>query len=85
MKQHEYAIVVEKSPNSFGAYVPDLPGCAAVGRTKRETVALLRKAIVMHLKGMVEDGEKIPKPTSMADSVVVSVPVSGRTRRIASM
>lgn len=28
-----YAIVIEKGPTSYGAYVPDLPGCVAVGKS----------------------------------------------------
>jgi predicted RNase H-like HicB family nuclease len=80
MQRREYAIVIEKSRNGYGAYAPDLPGCAAVGRTKRETVALLRQAIVMHLKGMVEDGLSIPKPSTTAGSVQVPVPARPRRR-----
>jgi predicted RNase H-like HicB family nuclease len=82
MRQREYAIIIEKSRNGYGAYAPDLPGCAAAGRTKREAVALLRQAIVLHLKGMVEDGEKIPKPSTTAGSVRVSMPA--RIRRSAA-
>ena len=82
MKLREYAIVIEKSRNGYGAYVPDLPGCVAVGRTKRRTVTLLRQAIVMHLEGMVEDGESIPKPSTTAGSVRVALP--GRSRRTAA-
>lgn len=79
MKRQSYAIVIEKGDRNYSAYAPDLPGCAAAGRTKREVVALLRQAIVLHLKGMVEDGEKIPKPSTTAGSVLVSMPA--RVRR----
>lgn len=82
MKPREYAIVIEKSRNGYGAYVPDLPGCVAVGRTRRETVTLLRQAIVLHLKGMVEDGETIPEPSTSAGSVRVALP--GRSRPTAA-
>jgi len=80
MKSREYAIIIEKSRNGYGAYAPDLPGCAAVGRTKRETVTLLRQAIVMHLKGMMEDGETIPEPSTSAGSVRVALPTLSRRR-----
>jgi predicted RNase H-like HicB family nuclease len=82
MKNREYAFVVEKSANGYGAYVPDLPGCAAVGRTKRETVTLLRRAIALHLKGMVDDGEIIPKPSSQTGTLRVALP--SKSRRAAS-
>jgi predicted RNase H-like HicB family nuclease len=61
-----YAIVIEKAPNNYGAYVPDLPGCVAVGDTVPEVLALIAEAIELHLAGMREDGEPIPKPTTVA-------------------
>ncbi|WP_028325174.1 type II toxin-antitoxin system HicB family antitoxin [Desulfatirhabdium butyrativorans] len=66
-----YLVVVEKGPTSFGAYVPDLPGCVAVGDTKDEVMTLIREAIEFHLEGMVEDGEPIPPPSSTSELVEV--------------
>ncbi len=68
----KYAVVFEKSSNGYGAYVPDLPGCVAVGDTLEETRRLIGEAIELHLQGMREDGEPIPRPTSIADYVVVA-------------
>ena len=53
----KYAIVIEKGETSWGAYVPDLPGCVAVGETREEAVQLIREAIEFHLEGMREDSE----------------------------
>ena len=50
-----YAIVIEKGETSYGAYVPDLPGCVAVGETKEEVEALIREAIQFHLE-MLQSG-----------------------------
>jgi predicted RNase H-like HicB family nuclease len=47
-----YAIVIEKSENGFGAYVPDLPGCIALGKTQAETEQLIIEAIAFHLEGL---------------------------------
>jgi predicted RNase H-like HicB family nuclease len=47
----KYAIVIEKSDTGYGAYVPDLPGCVAVGETLKETARLVREAIEFHLQG----------------------------------
>jgi predicted RNase H-like HicB family nuclease len=59
-----YPIIFEGSPETgFSAYVPDLPGCVAAGETLAEARTLIEGAIVMHLKGMREDGESIPKPS----------------------
>lgn len=52
-----YAIMVEKSPSGYAAYVPDLPGCVAVARTEREVRALIRDAIAFHLEGMREEAD----------------------------
>ena len=55
-----YAVVIEKGETSFGAYVPDLPGCVAVGETIEEVEQLIREAISFHLEGL--RGEQLPMP-----------------------
>lgn len=60
----KYLVIYEKSETGFGAYVPDLPGCAAVGRTVEETKTLIEGCIEMHLAGMREDGTRVPVPTT---------------------
>jgi predicted RNase H-like HicB family nuclease len=67
----KYAVVVERSPTGFAAYVPDLPGCVAAGGTRPEVERLIREAIRFHLKGMREDGEPIPEPTTGVELVEV--------------
>jgi len=69
----EYAIVIEKGETSYGAYVPDLPGCVAVGDSEEEVRELIREAIEFHLDGMREDGEPIPPPASRVEYVKVPV------------
>jgi predicted RNase H-like HicB family nuclease len=66
-----YAIVIEKSENGFGAYVPDLPGCVALGETVSETEKLIKEAIEFHLDGMREDGAPIPDASSLAEYVEI--------------
>ena len=67
----QYAIVIEHTESNFGAYVPDLPGCVAVGETETETRELIREAIEFHLEGMREDGEAIPAPSTHVEYVEV--------------
>lgn len=67
-----YAIVIEKSDNNYAAYVPDLPGCVATGETIEETESQIREAIDLHLRGMREDGLKIPEPSSSVDYVEIA-------------
>ena len=52
----KYAVVVEQGPTSFGAWIPDLPGCVAAGETREEVVELIQEAIVFHIEGMKADG-----------------------------
>ena len=67
----QYLVVIEEGPSSFGAYVPDLPGCVAVGKTRAEVAALIHEAIEFHLEGLKEDGEPIPSPASTSEVIEV--------------
>lgn len=67
-----YAIVIEREGGSYGAYVPDLPGCVAVGETEGEVRLLIREAIAFHLETMAEDGEAIPTPQAHVDYIEVA-------------
>lgn len=64
-----YAVVYEKTPNNYCAYVPDLPGCVATGATRAEVERNIRDAIAFHLEGLQREGEPIPKPTSWTELV----------------
>ncbi len=68
-----YAVVIEKGETSYGAYVPDLPGCVAVGETIEEVKGLIAEAIEFHIEGMLKDGLPIPYPTSISHDVEVPV------------
>lgn len=59
-----YMVIVEEGPSSFGAYVPDLPGCVAVGKSQQEVLRLIAEAIEFHLEGLTEEGKPVPAPRS---------------------
>lgn len=67
----KYAIIIEKSATGYGAYVPDLAGCVAVGETLEETETLIREAVEFHLEGLREDGIRPPEPSTVAHYVEV--------------
>lgn len=67
----KYTVIVEEGPTSYGAYVPDLPGCVAVADTREEVSTLIQEAIVSHLELLAEDGQPIPEPRSSAQLVDV--------------
>jgi len=64
-------VIIEKGKTSYGAYVPDLPGCVAVGETREEALVLIREAIEFHLEGLREDGLITPTPSSCIELVHV--------------
>jgi predicted RNase H-like HicB family nuclease len=57
-----YAVIFEPTDRSYSAYVPDLPGCVATGRTRSEVANRIREAIVLHIEGLREQGESVPAP-----------------------
>lgn len=63
----QYVVIFEKGENSYGAYVPDLPGCIAVGETLEEVSALITKAIAFHIEALQDAGEPVPQPSFSAD------------------
>jgi predicted RNase H-like HicB family nuclease len=66
-----YMVVVERGEKSWGAHVPDLPGCAAVGESRDEVLRLIREAIEFHIEGLRQDGLPVPAPTSEGEFVEV--------------
>ena len=67
----EYLVVVEKGKSSYGAYVPDLPGCVAAGETRREVLKLICEAIKLHIEALRESGQSVPEPNSKSEVVKV--------------
>ena len=68
----KYAVVIEKGAESYGAYVPDLPGCVAVGDTRNEVVQLIQDAIELHLQNLRENGDDVPHRASSVEIIEVA-------------
>jgi len=66
----KYVVILEEGETSFGAYVPDLPGCVAVGETRDEAMELIREAIELHVESLRENGEPVPPPHSFVETAV---------------
>ena len=67
----EYVVIIEQGETSVGAYVPDLPGCVAVGETRDEAMELIREAVELHIESLRENGEPVPLPHSFVERVAV--------------
>ena len=64
-----YLVIIEKGESSWGAHVPDLPGCIAVAETRQEVIALIKDAVDFHLEGLRAHGELIPAPSSESEFI----------------
>ena len=67
----KYAVVIERGPSSYGASVPDLPGCVAIAESREEVERLIEEAIALHIAGMQEDGLAVPAPQTQVAVVDV--------------
>ncbi|MYA64104.1 MAG: type II toxin-antitoxin system HicB family antitoxin [Gemmatimonadetes bacterium] len=70
----KYAIVFERTPSGYSAYVPDLPGCVAAAGSYETVEKLIREAVLLHLEALRGDGVRIPEPSTSVGLVEVSVP-----------
>ena len=66
----KYAVVFEQSPNNYGAYVPDLPGCVSTGKTWEHMQEMIKEAITFHLEFMLEDGDPLPYPQMSIEEAI---------------
>jgi predicted RNase H-like HicB family nuclease len=64
-----YVVVIEKTEADYSAYVPDLPGCVALGPTIQAVEEEIRSAIRLQIEGLDDDGLPVPEPTSIAEYV----------------
>jgi len=71
MARVRYMVVFERGDTSWGAHVPDLPGCVAVGESRDEVRRLIREAIELHIEGLKQDGLPVPAPSSEGEFVDV--------------
>lgn len=68
----EYSVVVEREEDGrYSVYVPNLPGCAPMGDTRREAIANVREAIACYLEGLRTLGRPAPKRRARVEGVRV--------------
>ena len=64
----EYIAYLHKDKNSdYGVSFPDFPGCITAGSSLEKARSMAAEALAFHVAGMREDGETIPKPSTLAD------------------
>jgi predicted RNase H-like HicB family nuclease len=67
-----FLAIYERSSLGYSAYSPDLPGCIATGKTRRQASAKMRQAIQVHLEGLRE--ERLPLPRNRVSAEFIEVP-----------
>jgi predicted RNase H-like HicB family nuclease len=70
---NEYTVIYEGGERNWSAYVPDLPGCIATGKTREEIERVIREAVEFHVEGLVQRGDPVAEPTVEAETVTVQV------------
>lgn len=66
-----YTVILERGETSWGAHVPDLPGCAVAGETREQALELIREAVDLHIHGLIEQGLPVPEPRSEGEIIEV--------------
>ena len=80
----KYVVVYEQTPNNWSAYVPDLPGCIATGKTREETEEMIREAVALPVESLLTYHEPVPEPgawtgtVEVPDSVLAGAPATVR-------
>lgn len=67
----KYLVIYEKARENYSAYSPDIPGCIATGKTRKETENNIKEAIIFHIQGLKEDGLPLPKASSFPEYVEI--------------
>jgi predicted RNase H-like HicB family nuclease len=71
MKQHpKYLVIYEKEGGNYGAFVPDLPGCVATGKSLAVVRKRIREAIALHIEDMLASGQRLPQPSAESEYIV---------------
>lgn len=68
----KFLVIIERGQRNYGAYSPDLPGCIATGRTRREVSQRMREAVRLHLEGLRRHGLPVPRPSASVEVVEVA-------------
>lgn len=61
------AIVHKETKTDFGVSFPDFPGCITAGKNIDEAKDMAQEALILHIQGMLEDGEQLPVPSRLEE------------------
>jgi len=68
----DYLVVYERADDGgWGAYLPDLPGVVAIGKTRAEVSERIQEALTAYAREIREDGEVLPDAVHQAGTARV--------------
>ncbi len=65
----KYTAIIEKTSTGYSAYLPDVPGCVATGRTLSSVRRNIEEALRFHLEGLHIEGEPLPVSSSKVETL----------------
>ncbi len=66
----EYVVIFERADDGgWGAYLPDLPGVAALGTTRDEVSDRIREAVDAYAQEMATQGRSLPEPATATGTI----------------
>lgn len=72
----EYTVIVhDAEEGGYWVEGPALPGCLSQGKTIEPALSCIKEAIELHIEGLKEEGQEIPKDIGFVVSRIV-VPFS---------
>ncbi|MGX5849879.1 type II toxin-antitoxin system HicB family antitoxin [Mesorhizobium sp. PL10] len=89
--QHYIGLIHKDAESDFGVSFPDFPGLVTAGQDLDDARGMAEEALAFHIEGLVEDGEAIPEPSSLAeimasainrDGVAILVEVKTETKKV---
>ena len=61
MRRYRFSVVIERDPDGYFAFCPELQGCYTQGDTFEEALENIRDAIRLHVIDRLESGEEVPQ------------------------
>jgi len=68
----KYTVIYERGKRNWSAYLPDLPGCVATGKSRAIVEKRIKEAVALHIESLRFHGEPVPAPTTEAGTLRLS-------------
>ena len=69
----DYLAVYEEGRKGWSAYLPDIDGVFATGRTRKEVEQRILEAAQAHVEWLLREGDSVPEPTFHAGTINIIV------------